>query len=349
MKKSKGFFKIAWISLLGLLLATCQKEDSQTFFNTVPESALSSVVLNTNEMSNDLLDLIFMIETMASDGLLSKGEANSLIVKIKNAIKSIDSGNINAFSGQLNAFITETEDFIDSGIITIEQGQTLTNVAEYVDNSINEDPVITDGLIAFYPFNGTINDGSGKDRYGTFSNISFTTGRDENPNSAASFYGYGSNIILQGLGQTNGSFSIALWYKTIEGGTILSTDNIFIGTDNNYNFLLTSWPTMINNSLGFYNPGGNPVYLDNTWHHAVITHDANESRIITYFDGVVQHNRLNSGYFVGNNQDIYIGQKINMTRFLQVKPYFVGSIDDIYFFNRAINLTEVEQLYYYPH
>jgi uncharacterized protein (TIGR02145 family) len=67
--------------------------------------------------------MVGTIETMTSEGLLNKGNANSLMAKIENAIKSIDKGNTNAFKGQLNAFINEIEAFIKRDSLTmVEQG-----------------------------------------------------------------------------------------------------------------------------------------------------------------------------------------------------------------------------------
>lgn len=204
----------------------------------------------------------------------------------------------------------------------------------------NNDQVLnipTDGLVAYYPFNGNTNDESGNNRHGVSANITFTTDRDGIDNSAAYFEGNGF-VRVQGIGETN-SFSIALWYKTIEGGVIISTDNIKLYADKTNNWFGTLWQI----SNGTYTPGGNPVYFDSTWHHVVVTHDAVYSRIITYFDGVVGHNRPNSGYFIGNNEDIYIGFGS-----YGGNTNFIGSLDDICLYEKAINSLEVEQLFYNP-
>jgi len=205
----------------------------------------------------------------------------------------------------------------------------------------NELPLVTNGLIAFYPFNGNTNDKSGNNQHGVSANIKYTTDRKDKPEAAAYFDGSGF-VKVNGIGQTQ-SFSISLWYKTIQGGFILKTDNIFMYTDKINNMFMAVW----NNSGGTYAAGGNPVYFDNTWHHVVVTHNGDDSRIITYFDGVVRHNRPNSGYFIGNNEEIYIGFGASDFYGTSVTN-FIGSIDEVYLFNRAINSTEVEKLYYNP-
>jgi uncharacterized protein (TIGR02145 family) len=93
-------------------------------------SDINSLELTSSSTVNYLMDLINTIESMAEDRLLNKGNANALIVKIENAIKSIEKGNTNAFSGQLNALINEVEDFIDNGVLTKTEGETLINKVE---------------------------------------------------------------------------------------------------------------------------------------------------------------------------------------------------------------------------
>jgi hypothetical protein len=350
MKQSTSLFRIVLICSLGLLFSTCQKEaplsGDQTAAGTDANIAINSSLSNSVGISGDLSNLIVNIKTMVKNGMLSNKDGKSLISNLDGALKSIKKGMTGDASGYLNAFIIETERLINAGTITIEEGQAVSNVARYAAKSITGAPLITEGLIAFYPFNGNTNDAAGNGRNGVSSNITFSDDRNSEVNSAVVFSGDGS-VRVPGIGQTNGSFSIALWYKTGQSGSILATDNIFFGADNIYNQFIVSW----NISIGTYAAAGNPVYFDDTWHHVVITHDSNAGRIITYFDGVVRHDRPESGYFLGNNEDIYLGIVIKEydVRYPYINPNFIGSIDDIYFFNRAINASEVGQLYYYPH
>ena len=330
-------------------MSACQKEaplsGDQAAAVIDANIAINSSLSNSGGVSGDLSNLIVKIKTMVKNGLLSNKDGKSLISNIEGALKSIKKGMTGDASVYLNAYINAMEGLINSGTITMEEGQPLANVAGYAVNSINRAPILTDGLIAFYPFNGNANDASGNGRNGVSSNITFSADRNSEANSAVVFTGDGS-VMVPGIGQTNGSFSISLWYKTVQNGSILATDNIFFGADNIYNQFIVSWSS----SIGTYAAGGNPVYFDNTWHHVVITHDSNAGRIITYFDGVVRHDRPESGYFLGNNEDIYVGIVVKEynVQFPYINPNFIGSIDDIYFFNRAINASEVGQLYYYP-
>lgn len=118
-------------------MVTCQKQD----LNTDAGTGLKSRSITLSSTSNYLSELIGTIEEMLNDGLLNAGNANALIVKINNAIKSIEKGNINASNGQLNAFIFAVEDFINTGIIPIESGQALITRGETAISLLNSNNI----------------------------------------------------------------------------------------------------------------------------------------------------------------------------------------------------------------
>ena len=73
---------------------------------------------------------------------------------------------------------------------------------------------LSDGLVAYYPFDGNANDESGNVYHGTVNGASLTTDRNENPNSAYRFDGVNdyietsySPIVHQG------DSSLNLWIK----------------------------------------------------------------------------------------------------------------------------------------
>jgi PKD repeat protein len=206
------------------------------------------------------------------------------------------------------------------------------------------------GSLAYYPFNGNTNDLGGNDKTGIPTNVTYTSDRSGKSNSAAYFNGDGY-VMVPCIGQKNG-FSIALWYKTVHNGTILSTDNIFMGvTDTEpQDMFIAQWTIMGALGVGSLGPYGLPGYLDNTWHHVVITYNNPQGRNILYFDGVIKYDFPVSDPFLGNNESIYIGAVIKQytVQFPYIQPFFVGSIDDVYFFGRALNQSEVKKLYNSP-
>ncbi len=96
----------------------------------INSSQLKSAQVNSSEEIDYLESFIEDIESMVEEGLLSKGNGNALIVKIKNAIKSIEKCNTAAGCNQLSALINQLEAFVKNGILTEEQGELLVATAE---------------------------------------------------------------------------------------------------------------------------------------------------------------------------------------------------------------------------
>ncbi len=343
--KTKIFYGVIALALLFSILS-CQKENLE---NELIENENSKLlVLKSTAETQYLFDLRNTVQSLIDEGKISAGVGNSIISKITNALKGYDKGNLNSTNGLLSALINEIEDLISTGEVPSSEGSILIKSVETAVKSVNGDPIITDGLVAYYPFNGNILDESGNINNGIATDVVYNNNRYDKPNSAAYFDGQAFAKIPP-IGPTK-SFSIAFWYKTPVGGMILNTDNIILSADDyiyqdiRYTFFRTSWKSFIGNSIGYYNPAGNPVYLDDTWHHVVVTHDAVNERIITFFDGVVRHNRPNSGYFAGNTTEITLGKTI--INALYAKDY-TGSIDDIYIFNRGVSAEEVTMIYTY--
>ena len=74
--------------------------------------------------------------------------------------------------------------------------------------------VPTNGLVAYYPFNGNANDECGNGNHGTVTDATLTHDRFDNENSAYSFDGDGDYIVTNssaGIGQTILTFSF--WGK----------------------------------------------------------------------------------------------------------------------------------------
>jgi len=77
-------------------------------------------------------DLIAQVQQLYSDGVLNSGQANSLIVKLNAAKKSLNNGKTNTAINQLQAFINHVYDFIDEEVLTSEQGGKLISDAQII-------------------------------------------------------------------------------------------------------------------------------------------------------------------------------------------------------------------------
>ena len=131
MKKST----LLLVFLLSLFLVNCEKVDPKMEILTDPDTEINSSQLKSAQVNSCgemiyLNSLIEDIESMVGVGSLNKGNGNALIVKIKNAMKSVEKCNTTAASNQLSALINQLEAFVKNGILEPVPGALLITRAE---------------------------------------------------------------------------------------------------------------------------------------------------------------------------------------------------------------------------
>ncbi len=180
--------------------------------------------------------------------------------------------------------------------------------------------VPTNGLVAWWPFNGNADDGSGN--------------------------GYNGIVYsASSLGPSN--ISVSCWYKLVGGNSNQSLIRRR-GSGFQISYNLTAiygspasnklntwfWP----NSTQFYNPILNNT-IDNVWHNLVFTFDG--LNYIVYLDGI-QVYTTNSfgpgGLFSGD--EFVIGRDGSVSNW-----YYNGFFDDLGIWNRALSQEEITALY----
>lgn len=116
-----------------LAVSSCEKQDTLIDDLAIDQDLKAAPIVldqGTIDQINYLYSLIAEIETLVEDGQLNPGNANSLIVKIENSIKSLEKGNDNAAENQLSAFINQVEDYVINGVMTAEIAEELMSSAE---------------------------------------------------------------------------------------------------------------------------------------------------------------------------------------------------------------------------
>lgn len=210
----------------------------------------------------------------------------------------------------------------------------------------------TNGLIAYYPFNGNANDASGNGNHGTIQNgVSFSTDRFGNLGKAAIFDGV-DDWISTSMQQTNLSgYTVSGWFKT--------TDNEFAivqnrGLENGGGTSLTlrywegRWGFSLDGDfiwIGKYIPYTN----DSNWIHVTGTWDSRGD----YWFSESQFKLYINGQLVSTTSETvgYVPVPANPNGFVKIgrhdawNQYFGGSMDDLLIYNRALNDSEVSILY----
>ena len=254
---------------------------------------------------------------------------------------------IGQYSGDnINAYFIGSIDQVrifDTALDPLEIEALYTEELCICDGTVDTLDILGDGsCIALYPLDGNANDLSGN-YPGTPTNVSYGVGEFD---LAGVFNGSSSRIatnITNSVIPVNSDFSVSCWIYI--GGT-----SDFIIAEGNW----TAWSTAgfgmellsdnrIELSLGNNGSSGGtqitsaPITL-NTWTNVTATIDIGTS-LKLYINGA----QASSTVLSGNSRNsvsggFYIGSDLSGF-------YFNGSIDQVRFFNKALNSTEVTTLY----
>ncbi len=202
----------------------------------------------------------------------------------------------------------------------------------------------TNGLVAYYPFNGNANDESGNGWNGAVNGPTPTADRFGNINSAYNFNGVSDYIYVTNSNIVTGNqFCLSAWSKFNSQGMIICTGNQNdflleqVTNDSIHNFIHTDSPT------GYYYNYGKMLYANlNQWNHICITYNGIELR--TYINGLLVR-IVNADGNLYSWQNDYLAIGTYMLNGSPSNSYFNGQIDDIAIYNRCLAYSEVQQLY----
>jgi gliding motility-associated-like protein len=221
---------------------------------------------------------------------------------------------------------------------------------------------IQNGLLAYFPFQSTVKDESGRNNTVQVQNVGLDTDRFGNANAAGKFgIPEQSFIFLPATPQLQpNSYTLSTWFKTneIRKGSLGSNDDQAIAlftpdnwlkgpvfkhglvtTDNSILqsrqwTLATSWQD-IDTPSDYVKPG--------QWYHAVTTYDALTKVHKLYINGQLYASRTSEFGYEGQ-----IGLLIGASREQssgEITQHFNGSLDDIALWNRPLSDIEVTGLY----
>ncbi|RJP73796.1 MAG: glycosyl hydrolase family protein [Ignavibacteriales bacterium] len=201
----------------------------------------------------------------------------------------------------------------------------------------------TQGLVAYYPFDGNANDGSGNGNNGTVYGATTTTDRFGNSDKAYNFNGIDNyiqipdNSVFHSLNQ----ITLSAWFKATD---TLQTWAKIIGkhydaSDGSFylvwEYSHIRFSAITNNQYGGIISGN---LFDGHWHNAVGIYDG--SQMSLYIDGILINSAANSGSIKETNDALTIGRSESWNL------YYHGSIDDIRIYSRALAASEIQQLYH---
>ena len=210
----------------------------------------------------------------------------------------------------------------------------------------------SNGLLAWYPFDGNANDESSSGNDGTVNGALLTSDRLGNPNSAFMFDGVDDHIyisVLNGIAPTS-SHTVSFWVNKDANGcdnemVVATFDNP--PTDNNnlhYGFKPcdVDCETKMCMGMDFYANSLVAVNeLDTSWVCWSLVYDSASLQRSIYLSGNLVAQEHASASYEGT-LDMVIGS--TSWQGLPMGAFFTGKIDDVGIWKRALTLQEVSEL-----
>ncbi len=222
----------------------------------------------------------------------------------------------------------------------------------------------TDGLVAYYPFNGNANDESGNGNHGRVASAVLTPDRFGNPNRAYSFDG-ASCINFDSsetLNQLTENITLCLWAK-IQPFTRSGYHAYVLMSKRDYSDLPSSpihFALDIDvNRVHFWSGSYSyprydtyertyPIFEDGQWHFIAVTHtigDSSSPRL--YIDGVHYPGCWNyeSGAVLEPNHILNSTMAFGEQHIPGGEYAYRGSLDDIRIYERSLGKSEIDSLF----
>ena len=214
------------------------------------------------------------------------------------------------------------------------------NVPDYVPKN---------GLLGWWPFNGSAMDETNNGYNGTVYGATLTTDRFGMQNSAYNFDGK-SNYIKTSLNSiSQDKISISVWFtcttpvsNTSDHPTMVMSRKAFNQeTGLGFNQSTVFFDLLNNNSVVFRNGVNRNIPTDGNWYNIIGTYNGNVSNL--YLNGVL----VNSVTLSTNSATIQANFLFGLDEILNNgNRYWKGKLDDIGIWNRALDAIEVSNLYY---
>lgn len=212
----------------------------------------------------------------------------------------------------------------------------------------NAQAAINDGLVAYYPFNNNANDESGNQNDGDVNGPVLSRDRLGNYNSAYRFDGESDFILVDDdstIDIPGPNFSISAWIQVNSFGSTQVIVRKALEPNLEYMLAITSegmlyfdgeagsnWGTVSDNSITL-----------GEWHH--VAGVRNNGQVLLYIDGSLNKTSTTSLGTRATTGPMTIG--INYDEYLnntQSTWDFNGLIDEVRIYNRALSISEIEEL-----
>ena len=322
---------------------------SQTITFTATASGSGTAILQLSESSLDFGEtassMTFQVSNLGSDGTtlnwtISTPTVDWLSFNPMSGSTASGSGTLvtalidrTKIHGPVSTTVTVNGSF-NSAILNVS--------AAYVDNTL----VISEGLFCFFNFDGT----EITDYYGNYTGINAgAVISDDTPSGEGHSYqfnGESSYILVQdNIVPADNPFTINIWFKTNRN------DQALIGSDDRFSGWSESALVFRDDShieyfsgdyVSWVTDGTIAPYMDNHWHMLTVTFNGTLGMI--YIDGNLFETK--------SADNLAWGAQVNNSFFGVDKEehgidygFYYGKLDNFRSYNRALNASEIQQLF----
>lgn len=324
--------------VLIVLFSACKKEET----NLPPKINDQSFTIDENSPNGTVVGQILAID--AESELLTY---------------AIVGGNVNeAFSISINQgeIAVQNEDAIDYETnpsftlvveVTDEKGEFATAT---IDIQLNDIVESIEGLIFHLPFNGNAEDESSNGFDGTVHGAIPALDRYGNENSAYFFDGIDDYIELGDMDQfsfpSKMNFTISLWAEVVSFDRNQTFISKYFSSSNHREYVLSYKTNSDSYNFIIYDGGLSDDRItfkqELGWHHIICMKD--NEKIYLYIDNKLVSEKAYSTNQLGSFARLLIGALDRSNT--SPDEFFHGSIDDVMMYNRALNLEEINALFY---
>ena len=216
------------------------------------------------------------------------------------------------------------------------------------------------GLVGWWPFNGNANDESGNGNNGIVNGATLTNNRFDTNHTAYYFDGFSSGIVVENviLSNSPASYSINFWCKLETNSMDANGYTIFDDCDsiqwlNKGRFITLGSGGYTNPNFNFREEYGNiaedlnPSYFEWTNYCCVLNTEVN--LFYLYKNGVLlDSSPFNPSFYATGNRKMQFGRCQSPIQYNGLNYYtshWLGCIDDIAIWNRALTQQEITALY----